>query len=109
MLIVCLFLHSSQQQLVIELLEASCNGDVGYVIELLEKQTPVNWKNSDGRTPLHEACNNNRLEVVKVLLKHNPPINEQDRWGNTPLHIACWKGGLDCVKKLVATGQCDLG
>ena len=101
--------HNSQQQLGENLLRASRVGGVRRVTEMLDKGAPVNWKDSNGWTALHEACYYNRAEVVKVLLKRNPLINLQNLWGFTPLHLACRMGSIDCVKLLLATGQCDLG
>ena len=88
---------------------ASRVGDVRRVTEILDDGTSVNWRDSDGYTALHWACEYNRAEVLKVLLKHNPLINQQTNWGSTPLHWACRRGSIDCVKLLLATGQCDLG
>ena len=79
------------------------------VTEILDEGASVNWRDSGGWTALHEACINNRAEVVKVLLKHNPLINQQSDWGDTPLDWACRRGSIDCVKILLATGQCDPG
>ena len=79
------------------------------VTEILDEGASVNWRDSNGCTALHRACDYNRAEVVTVLLKHNPLINQKGRWGSTPMHRACWEGYLDCVKLLLATGQCDLG
>ena len=101
--------HNSKQQLGESLLRASGDGDVRRVTEILDEGASVNWRDSLGCTALHEACNNNRAEVVKVLLKHNPLINQQNHWWRTPLHYACKWGSIDCVKLLMATGQCDLG
>jgi len=41
----------------------------------------------DGRTALHLACNEGRLEVVRYLIEEMKcKVNPKDRWGNTPLH-----------------------
>ena len=101
--------HNSQKQLGKDLLRASYNGDVRRISEILDDGASVNWRDSYGLTALHEACINNRAEVVTVLLKHNPLINQQTNCGSTPLHVACRRKSIDCVKLLLATGQCDLG
>ena len=70
----------------------------------------MNWKDSDGWTPLYYACVCTRSDTVKELLKYNPTLNQQtDDTGSTAAHTACRHGSLDCVKVLLATGQCDLG
>ena len=69
----------------------------------------MNWKNSDGWTPLYRACLYSRADIVKELLKYNPKVNQQTDYGNTAVHIAYSRGSLDCVKLLLANAQCDLG
>ena len=68
----------------------------------------MDWRDSDGWTPLHRACIN-RPGCVKVLLQHGADVMARDDGGYTPLHFACAGGHIDCVKLLMATGQCDLG
>ena len=53
----------------------------------------LNKADYDGRTPLHLACCENKLEIVKFLIeKCGCDINIKDRWGNTPLDDAIREG-----------------
>ena len=101
--------HNRKHQLNEQFLNASGNGDVRRVTQLLKDGAQVNWAGVLGFTALHHACCDNRVEMLKVLLKHNPLVNLQNCIGYTPLHHACHKGHLSCVDLLLATGQCNLG
>ncbi|XP_076440346.1 LOW QUALITY PROTEIN: uncharacterized protein LOC143279908 [Babylonia areolata] len=55
-----------------------------------------------GRTPLHEACQQNRVHVVGVLLNEaGAEPNVRDWRGSTPLHYACAAGHLEVVEMLM--------
>lgn len=56
---------------------------------LLEKGARVNDTNTGGRTALHEACDNCRLELVSLLLEHGADPNILDDEGRTPLSGGC--------------------
>ena len=88
------------------------HGKVEHVIKLLNKGAEVDLHNkSYGWTAFHEACYNNRPDIVKVLLKYNRKyINQHDGIDeDTPLHLTCKRGYMECMKLLLATGQCNLG
>ena len=42
-----------------------------------------NYKDYDGRTPLHIAAAENRVEMAALLLKYQNDINAVDNFGNT--------------------------
>ena len=91
-----------------ELKDATRNGNIKKVKQLLKQGADVNWKDVVQWTALHRACYGSP-GIVKVLLKSSLNINLQTSVGDTPLHHACACGSLDCVKLLLATGQCDTG
>ena len=107
--IVYLLSQNSQHQLGKELYDATHDGNVEQVTQLLEEEAPVNWSNSLGWSSLHVACQHNKAEVLKVLLRYSPLLNRTSLGGYTPQHLACYGGSLDCLKLLLATGQYDLG
>ena len=55
-----------------------------------------------GRTALHNACQEGKLEVVKLLVEGcNLDISDQDKvHGVTPLHLCASAGHLDILKYL---------
>ena len=70
-------------------------------------------KDSDGRTPLHTACQRERTEVVKIYIQSLKLLIEAadtnllevtDANGNTSLHLACEGGNKAVVQLLVDHG-----
>lgn len=66
-----------------QLLFMACQGDAKGVEELLKDGIDVNSINLDGRTALHIAACEGRLDVVKLLLSWRANIDARDRWGST--------------------------
>lgn len=66
--------------------------------------TTVDHRDSQGRTPLHEAVEGGALEIVREILKYKNfvGINAQDSEGQTPLHLAAKKGYEDIVCELLS-------
>ena len=59
----------------------------------------------EGRTPLYEAAQHGRADVIEVLLEHGADIDRPDRsLEANPLVKACTKGHTECVRKLIAAG-----
>ncbi|KAJ9574850.1 hypothetical protein L9F63_007975 [Diploptera punctata] len=55
-----------------------------------------------GMTPLHLACQNERLTVVKILLQSRDcDVDIQDSRGNTALHYACYTNNARLVELLL--------
>jgi len=66
----------------------------------------VNYSDrASGKSPLHVAVSNRRLNLVKTLLKNGANINSQDKGGNTPLHFALRDGtdNLEMIRILLAS------
>ncbi|KAK6356394.1 transient receptor putative cation channel, subfamily A, member 1 [Orbilia javanica] len=58
----------------------------------------------EGRTPLHHAASQGKLDAVKVLLKHGAMVDVPSNMGLTALHHAAEKGFLDVVECLLKAG-----
>ena len=89
---------------------AAAHGWMDIIIDLITKyKCDTNCKDDYGRTPLHYAVINNRLEVLKILnrYKQHDSINSQDNNGDTPLHYACRNGHLDIAQYLISEAHCD--
>ncbi len=55
---------------------------------LLSAGGPVDAKNKDGRTPLHEAADRRNVEAVRVLLAAGANVNATEACEATPLRVA---------------------
>lgn len=71
-------------------------------------------KNADGKTALHLACTNNRVDCVKILAKLCPDqfkdlSKTEDGSGNNALHLACISGKKDVFAALIENnnGHCQ--
>jgi len=61
------------------------------VRDLLQAGANVEYKNKDGMTPLHIACEKNHTSITRMLIKAGANVNAKDNGGKTPLHLACEK------------------
>ncbi|KXZ51175.1 hypothetical protein GPECTOR_13g662 [Gonium pectorale] len=57
-----------------------------------------------GKTPLHIAAINGRVEVVGALLEAGANMEAADKNGATPLYEASVKGDVDVVRRLLKAG-----
>ena len=86
-------------------LDASLEGDLEQVKELIEKGTvSVNSCNDEGITALHCAACNGHLEILKFLLEKGAEVNVVDIDGWTPLHGATCLGDVSVVTLLISHG-----
>ncbi|KAF5284150.1 hypothetical protein FQR65_LT00150 [Abscondita terminalis] len=69
----------------------------------LETASP-DVKNKDDKTPLHEAAQFSRSDIVNILLEHGAEVNALKRSDWTPLMLACTKltdSSYKCVELLL--------
>ena len=64
---------------------AASEGDLHEIKRLTAKGMDLNESDYDGRTALHLACSEGKIEVIKYLIDKNVNKNVVDRWNNTPL------------------------
>ena len=85
-------------------IEAAAFGDSIKLSKLIKNGISVNARDWAGRTALHLACSEGRLEAVSLLLKHRADVTAKDREGHEPLHDACLSGHRSIVDVLVRAG-----
>lgn len=83
------------------LIEASKNGEVKVVENLINKNTDVNCKDEKGLTPLHHAVKIQSESLVKLLVKSGANVNEKNKNGNTPLMFAVGVKNKRLVRYLI--------
>lgn len=59
-----------------------------YVEDLISAGAAIHIKDKDGRTPLHLAAKNRRLNVMRALLRGGADAASVDKGGLTALHLA---------------------
>lgn len=71
---------------------------------------PKKMRRRDGKTPLHYAARNGRVECAQYLLQEQPDADVDVRSGDgtTPLHLACFGGHLGMVQYLVDTAGANV-
>ena len=70
----------------------------------MERGAKIETIDNRGRTPLHDAIDEERLEVAKELLEYGAKTDIKDNSGKTPLHYAEWIDYLEGVKELLKNG-----
>lgn len=65
------------------------NGRYSIVKKKLEDGAEPNFKDYDGRTPLHQAARYGHQDVVRLLIENGASADEEDRWGAKPRDTAC--------------------
>ncbi|KAJ1654708.1 hypothetical protein IWQ61_005404 [Dispira simplex] len=71
---------------------------------LLGARFQLNCVDYDGRTPLHLAASEGRVEACDFLLRNGASVHVLDHFGHTPLYDAIRKRSERCVRMLVRAG-----
>lgn len=85
--------------------QAAKTGDLAHVQSLIT--TPginINARDTFGKSPLHLAASNRRLNIIQALIIAGAHIDAQDNYGWTPLHEAADNGSLKTAKALIVAG-----
>ena len=84
---------------------ASESGDALGIQDIISADKgAVNLQDSDGKTCLHLAAENQRYEATKVLIDSKADVTIRDKYGATPLHIACERGDVRIARLLISNG-----
>jgi ankyrin repeat protein len=81
------------------------NGDMEAVRAKIAKDPEaIRTVNSLGKTPLHYAVSNKRVEEMVALVEAGADVNAADKTGMTPLHLAAMLGRRDEATWLIEHG-----
>ncbi|MEZ0226553.1 MAG: ankyrin repeat domain-containing protein [Alphaproteobacteria bacterium] len=83
-------------------IEQDCNAE--FVAKLKSLGAKPDPAPETKRTPLHQAAQKNRADLIEYFVKTGADINAQDREGKTPLFIAIESKNLAAAEKLLDLG-----
>jgi ankyrin repeat protein len=86
-----------------ELIDASRNGNIDKVKELLDAGANVNYQDERKLTPIMYAIAGEHLDIVKELIARGADITVADDNGATPLHLAAYSDEIEILKKIIDT------
>jgi ankyrin repeat protein len=86
------------------LLAAFVKDDIGTASSLLQRGADVNVLDKLGVSPLHQASQGGRLDIVQLLLDHGADINLQNSQGIPPLGLASRAGNIELLRLLLQRG-----
>ena len=95
-------IHGEQEKLNRALVDAAATGKVKDADKLLNRGADVNFRESDGSTPLHMAVS--YPEMIKFLIGKGAKVDAADNEHAQPIHCAAFRGHLESVKLLVKAG-----
>lgn len=88
-----------------DLLRACGAGDEAKVGQILSDEPRMStFRDYDGRTALHVAAAEGRLELTRLLMKSGVKLNANDRWGGSPLDDAMRHRHEDVARFLRSCG-----
>ncbi|KAF5916688.1 hypothetical protein HPG69_005483 [Diceros bicornis minor] len=94
------------------LIKAVTEGDIELAHQLLERGADVNFQEEQGGwSPLHNAVQNCREDIVELLLHHGADPCLRKRNGATPFIVAGIVGSVELLKLILSKGadvnECD--
>jgi ankyrin repeat protein len=86
------------------MMRAAMIGHTAAVAAFLDRGTPIDAVDQNGRTPLMEAVFGGHIDTIRELLDRGANVNAQDADGWTALMEAAAKARADVVRTLLARG-----
>ncbi|KXK57410.1 MAG: Ankyrin repeats (3 copies) [Chlorobi bacterium OLB7] len=94
---------AGQQSLPQSLQQAAAAGDLAAVQQMVAANpTLVNQADGNGRTPLHAAATEGKIDVVTFLLSNKAAVDPRDNFGATPLYLAVQNDHELVIRHLLA-------
>ena len=84
--------EAAGSELLSQLLWAASKDDVHGIRRALVRGQPLGAADYDGRTALHLAASEGRLEAIRYLVSQHVPLEPRDRWGGRPIDDAQREG-----------------
>jgi len=75
---------------------------------LIDHKADVNKENTNGYTPLIDACYKGNEVIVKYLIDHKADTNKKSKNGDTPLSVACMAGNCFAIIKYLVDHGADV-
>ena len=76
----------------------------GFILNSQKENMDKNYKDENGFTALHYACDEGNLKIVEVLIEAKYDPNIKNNYKQTPLHLSANRGYFDISKKLIESG-----
>ncbi|KAJ3666965.1 hypothetical protein Zmor_002381 [Zophobas morio] len=73
----------------------------GFLELLLVISAEVKELDSDGRLPIHYACEEERVDLLKLLVENGADVGVFDGHGSLPIHLACQRKCREIVELLL--------
>ncbi|KAL5034812.1 hypothetical protein BDV3_004330 [Batrachochytrium dendrobatidis] len=83
-------------------------GNVTAVESLLDTETSINIRDSEGMTLLHWAVDRDHLKLAQVLIQRGIQVDAQDSSGQTSLHYALMIESKQMVELLLSMGHASI-
>merc|ERR1711988_300270 len=77
------------------------------VEKLIKDGCPVDWRDSNGYTPLMVAAQNGLKRIIKIVMRYNCDLNAQNHRGHTACHLATMYDHGDLMEYMVSKGARD--
>jgi ankyrin repeat protein len=81
---------------------------IAWLLSHKEARATVNWEDTVGSTPLHEAADNESVGVIWLLLKHGADLTFKNEEGHTPVAFARSEGNWKAVEILEAAERAQV-